>query len=85
MEMPPPLPKKVLQAFLDIINYLGKFFLNKAVVCKPLCKLTSSKVVWTWDASYQAIYDKAESLIKANVCMKFYDENKPLYLKTDAS
>ena len=34
--------------------------------------------------SYQVIYDKAKSLIKADVCMKFYDETKPLYLESDA-
>ena len=34
--------------------------------------------------SYQAIYDKAESLIKADICIKFCDETEPLYLETDA-
>ena len=28
---------------------------------------------------------KAKSLIKADVCMKFYDDTKLLYLETDAS
>ena len=55
------------------------------MVCEPLCKFTSSKVVWTWNASYQAIYDKANLLIKAGARMKFYDENKPLYLESDLS
>ena len=34
--------KKKLQAFLGIINYLGK----------PLRKLTSSRMTWTWNALY---------------------------------
>ena len=38
-----------------------------------------------WNSSYQAIYDKAKSFIKADACMKFYDESKPLCLETDAS
>ena len=37
-----------------------------------------------WNASYQALCDKAKSLIKHDVCMKFYNETKPLYLETDA-
>ena len=45
----------------------------------------SSKTVWTWNALYQTLYDEAKLLIKATVCMKFYDETKPLYLETDAS
>ena len=54
-------------------------------VCKPLRKLTSSKAMWTWDTSYQQWFGKAKPLIKEEMCMKFYDDNKPLYLKTDMS
>ena len=83
--MPPLHNKKELQAFLGVINYLGKFSPSMATVCEPLQKLTLSRVVWTWNASYQPIYDKAKSLIKADACMKFCDESKPFYLETDAS
>ena len=31
------------------------------------------------------MFNKAKSLIKAGVCMKFYDDTKPLYLEPDAS
>ena len=34
--------------------------------------------------SYQQLFMKAKSLIKADVWMKFYDDTKPLYLETDA-
>ena len=84
-DMPAPNNKKELQAFLGIINYLGKFSPGTTDVCDPLCKLTSSKVTWTWNASYQALFNKAKLLIKVDMCMKFYDDTKPLYLETDAS
>ena len=80
-----PKNKKELQAFLGIIIYLGKFSPDTAYVCDPLYKLTSSKVTWTWNASYQELFIKAKSLIKVDKCMKFYDDTKPLYLETDAS
>ena len=80
-----PNNKKELQPSLGIINYLGKFSPGTANVCDPLYKMTSSKVTWTWNASYQALFNKAKSLIKVDMCMKFYDNNKPLYLETDAS
>ena len=35
--------------------------------------------------SYQALFNKAKLLIKADMCMKLYDDTKLLYLKTDAS
>ena len=84
-EMLAPKSKKELQAFLGIINYLRKFSPDMSVVCKPLRKLMSSKATWTWDTSYQQRFEKAKSLITAEMCMKFYYDNKPLYLKTDVS
>ena len=70
-KMPVPKNKMELQAFLGIINYLGKFSPGTVVVCKPLRKLTSSKIAWTWNASYQQLFDKAKSLIRVDVCIKF--------------
>ena len=84
-EMPPPKIKQEWQAFLGTINYLGKFSPGTTEVCKPLRKFTSSRMMWIWNASYQQLFDKAKSLIKVKVCMKFYDDTKPLYLETDAS
>ena len=84
-KMPAPKNKWELQSFLGIINYLGKFSPGTAEVCEPLRKLTSTRVAWTWNTSYQQMFNKAKSLIKAEVCMKFYDDTKPLYLETDAS
>ena len=70
--------KKELQAFFGIINYLGKFSPGTADVCDPLHKLTSSKAIWTWNASYQSLFNKAKLLIKSDMSMKFYNDTKPL-------
>ena len=83
-DMPVPNNKTDLQAFLGIINYLGKFSQGTADVCDPLYKLMSSKVIWTWKASFLALFNKAKLLIKSDMCMKFYDDTKLLYLETDA-
>ena len=85
MDMPPPNNKRELQAFLGIINYLGKISPSTAAVCDPLWKLTSSRVAWTWNASNQSLFVKATLLIKADIFMKFYHDSKPLYLETDTS
>ena len=73
--------QKNLQAFLGMINYLGKFTPGTADVCDPLGKLTSSKVTWTQNASYQALLNKAKLLKMVIICMKFYDDAKLLYLE----
>ena len=77
--------KKELQAFLSIINYLGKYSPGTADVSDPLHKLTSSKAIWTWNVPYQVLFNNAKLLIKFNMCMKFYNDTKLLYLETDAS
>ena len=77
--------QKGTAGLLGIINYLGKFSPGKVEVCETLRKLTSSKATWTWNTSYQQLFAEARSLIKVDVCMKFYNDTKPLYLETDAS
>ena len=79
-EMPVPKNKRELQAFLGIVNYLGKFSPGTAGACEPLRKLTLSRMMWTWNTSYQQLFGKAKSLIKVEVCMKLYNDIKLLYL-----
>ena len=83
--MPVPKNKKELQPFLGIINYLSKLSPDTSEVCKLLRMLMSSKAMWTWNASYQQQFEKAKSLIKPEMCMKFYDNTKLLSLETDTS
>ena len=59
-DMPVPNNKKELQAFLEIINYLGKFSPGTVDVHDPFHKLTLSKVTWTWKTSYQSLFNKAK-------------------------
>ena len=54
-------------------------------MCEQLQKLMSSKTLMTWNASYQTLFDKDNSLINNDAWMKFYDETKPLFLETDVS
>ena len=84
-DMPVPNNKKELLVFLGIINYLAKFSPSTAAVCDPLHKLRSSKVTWTWNVSYQSLFNKAKLLIKSDMCKKFYDDSKPLYVEIDTS
>ena len=77
--------KKELQAFLVIVNYLCKFPPSTADVCESIRQLTSSKAEKTWNDTYQKLFDKTKSIIKEDLCMKFYDKTQPLYLETDVS
>ena len=85
MDTPPPYNKRELQAFPGIINYLGKFSSDTVAVCDPFQKLTSCRVVWTWNVSYQSLFVKAKLLIKTDVYKRVFDDGKSLFLETDTS
>ena len=78
-----PKDKEEFQTILGINNYLSKFCPSTTDVCESLRKMTSARTVWTWNATYQKIFNKAKSTIKEDACMKFYDQTKPLYIETD--
>ena len=56
-----------------------------SVINSPLCILTSVKIDQTWNKTNHEQYERAKTLIRKDVCMKFYNEKKPLYLETDVS
>ena len=83
--MPPPKPKKKLQAFTGIINPLSKFSSRTVEVCESLRKLISAKAEWTWNATYQKVFEETKEIIKEDACMKFYDKTKLLCIETEMS
>ena len=56
-----------------------------AEVYKPLRRLTSVNDAWMWYRSYQELYDRATSLVKEDMYMKYYNVRKPLNLEMDTS
>ena len=54
-------------------------------VCESSRKLTSAETEWTWNVTYQKMFEKANAIIKEDACMKFNDKTKPLYIETDRS
>ena len=63
-----------IQVLLDIINYVGRFLPDTEEICKPLHRLTWTKTEWTWNSMYQELYEKAKTIIKDDVSLKFYNE-----------
>ena len=65
------------------MNNLGKFSPSSAEVCELLKKLVSSKHKWTWNDTYQNLYDRVKDIIKKTARMAFHNEKEQLYLETD--
>ena len=71
--------------FLGILNYISRISPMTAQVCELLCKLTLMKADWTCNKTYQDLYEIAKRIVKRDVCMKFCDATRPLYVEIDAS
>ena len=83
MEMSCPNDKKGFRSFLDIINYMGKCLPSTAEVCKPVRRLISFKCGWTWNSTYQSLYNRAKTTIKKSIAMAVCNEKEQLYLEAD--
>ena len=70
--------KKKPQAFLGTIHYLHQFSPSTADTCEPIRKLMSVKTEWTWNATYQKMFNKTKSIIKEDRCMKFNFKTKEM-------
>ena len=75
---------KEMQELIFIYTAKARLIYQSTAALGTVLKSKCSLIIWQ-NASYQALYDKVKSLIIDNVCMKFYDETKPLYLETDAT
>ena len=85
MDMPPLKTKRELQSFLGIVNNLINFSPMTVEVCKPFQRLTSVKAIWTWNRTYQEIYERVKLLVKGEIFMRYCHVRKWLYLESDAS
>ena len=56
-----------------------------SVACKQSHKVTLVNADWTWNKTYQDLYQKEKTVFKGDVYMKFYDVARLLYLLTKAS
>ena len=77
--------KKEIQAYLGIMNYLGKFFSSTADTCKSLRKLTSTKTRVDLECNIPENVWQGKINHKTRCMHEFHDETKPLYIETEAS
>ena len=79
MKLSPSACSKELQSLLGAINYLSRFSPATLKVFEPLRKLTLVKAEWSWNGSYQDLYNKAERAITRDVCIPFYNVLKAMF------
>jgi len=74
-----------LQRALGLINYLGKFVPNLSANTRSLRSLLESKTEWQWKREHEEEQLWLKSSLTKEPVLKFYDQDKPLKVSTDAS
>ena len=71
--MPTPKTKVELQQFLGIVNYLGKFLPNLAVVTTPLRELLQKDIEFRMEKPQIDAVMKLKEMVTSDSVLKFYD------------
>lgn len=84
-ELPVPQDKNDLQRALGLVNYLGKFIPNLSANTRALRSLLETNTMWQWMAEHAKEWAWLRSSLTQEPVLKFYDQDKPLKVSTDAS
>ena len=74
-----------LRTVFGMFQYLGKFMYDMSSVMKPMIYLLKSDLIWSWDHTQQASFDKTIELLATTQTLSFYDSTTPTVVSADAS
>lgn len=74
-----------LLAFLDSVNYYGRFISNLATLLQPLNSLLQKGATWKWTKQCQDVFQSIEEKLGSPQVLSHYDSSLPLTLAADAS
>lgn len=74
-----------LRAFMELVNYYGKFLPELASVSAPLYQLMKKNQDWNWSASQENAWKKNKLMLSSSEVLCHYNPNLPVRLACDAS
>ena len=80
-----PSTVKELQRFMGMVNYLGKFLQSLSKVSEPLRKLLEKDAIWSLEKPRLEAIKKLKELVTSSPVLKFFDNNLPTRVSSDAS
>ena len=83
MESPTNITK--LQEFLGMATFLSPFIAGLSALTAPLRQLLKKENEFTWDATFEAAFQKVKDAVAKNTTLKYFDTNKPVTIQVDAS
>uniref|UniRef100_A0A2S2PCF5 RNA-directed DNA polymerase n=1 Tax=Schizaphis graminum TaxID=13262 RepID=A0A2S2PCF5_SCHGA len=80
-------PKSIkdLQRFLGMVNYVGNFIPNLAMLTKPLRDLLKKNNEFVWTSIHNECVSKLKTLIASPSVLRNYDNTKDVIIQTDSS
>ncbi|CAI6369196.1 unnamed protein product [Macrosiphum euphorbiae] len=76
---------KYLQRFLGMVNYVGNFIPNLAMLTKPLRDLLKKNNEFVWTSIHNESVNKLKTLIASPSVLRNYDNTKDVIIQTDSS
>lgn len=74
-----------LRRFLGMVNQLGKFLPNLAIIPDPLRGLLNTSSSWHWDQPQQHAFDEIKKMLTSSPVLSLYDPNAPTKVTPDSS
>lgn len=84
-DMHTPVNTSQLRSFMGCANYFRRFIPNYAVLAKPLTKLCSDKVPFTWGPEQEISFNALKDAAVNSDILYFPQSNMILIVRTDAS
>ncbi|MCG8047363.1 MAG: DDE-type integrase/transposase/recombinase, partial [Candidatus Thiodiazotropha taylori] len=80
-----PESKEAVKSFLGMTGYLSKFIPRYASLTAPLRELTKTEVRFHWGENEQKAFENLKASISSEDTMVFFNPNKPIIVRTEAS
>jgi hypothetical protein len=84
-EWPVPRNAKDVRSFLGLAGYYRRFIKNYAKIARPLHKLTSTQVKFSWDEECQNAFDTLKGALTSAPILGYPRQEGQMILDTDAS
>lgn len=79
-----PKNKEELRSFLCMMQSNSDFIENFARISADLRELTRDRIHFRWEPKHQTAFTTLLTAFKANVALRYFDPNLPIFISTDA-
>ena len=83
--LPAPTNVTELQEFLGMVTYLSPFICGLSTLTAALQELLKKDADFTWNASYEAAFERVKQAIVSDTTLRYFDPSLPVTIQVDAS